>query len=90
MLRRGYHELAEEYPLLRRPFIVTVDVPYTDVWIYPSVQYYSGKHPCEKPEAMMEHIINSSRRKRGVVADFFMRSGVIIKAALKFNAILSV
>ncbi|HIE4544862.1 TPA: DNA-methyltransferase [Providencia rettgeri] len=84
-LRREYHELAAQYQLLRRPFYVTVDVPYTDVWTYPPVQYYPGKHPCEKPAAMMEHIINSSSREGDVVADFFMGSGATIKAALKLN-----
>ncbi|MCW2255110.1 DNA modification methylase [Providencia alcalifaciens] len=82
---RKYHELAEQYQLLRRPFSVTVDVPYTDVWVYPPVQYYPGKHPCEKPSVMMEHIINSSSREGDVVADFFMGSGATIKAALKLN-----
>ncbi len=84
-LRREYHELTEQYQLLRRPFSVTVDVPYTDVWNYSSVQYYPGKHPCEKPFEMMEHIINSSSREGDVVADFFMGSGATIKAALKLN-----
>lgn len=84
-LRREYHELAAQYQLLRRPFTVTVDVPYTDVWVYPPVQYYPGKHPCEKPSAMMEHIINSSSRDGDMIADFFMGSGATIKAALKLN-----
>ncbi|MEY0214142.1 site-specific DNA-methyltransferase [Providencia rettgeri] len=85
LLNREYHELSQQYQLLRRPFAVTVDVPYTDVWVYPPVQYYPGKHPCEKPSAMMEHIINSSSREGDVVADFFMGSGATIKAALKLN-----
>ncbi|OHT22373.1 DNA adenine methylase [Providencia stuartii] len=85
LLDREYHELSQQYQLLRRPFTVTVDVPYTDVWVYPHVQYYPGKHPCEKPSAMMEHIINSSSREGDVVADFFMGSGATIKAALKLN-----
>ncbi|MEX6250055.1 DNA-methyltransferase [Providencia hangzhouensis] len=85
LLNREYHELSQQYQLLCRPFSVTVDVPYTDVWVYPPVQYYPGKHPCEKPSAMMEHIINSSSREGDVVADFFMGSGATIKAALKLN-----
>lgn len=85
LLNREYHELSQQYQLLRRPFTVTVDVPYTDVWTYPPVQYYPGKHPCEKPAVMMEHVINSSSREGDVVADFFMGSGATIKAALKLN-----
>ncbi|MEX9782225.1 site-specific DNA-methyltransferase [Providencia manganoxydans] len=85
LLNREYHELSQQYQLLRRQFTVTVDVPYTDVWVYPPVQYYPGKHPCEKPSAMMEHIINSSSRDGDMIADFFMGSGATIKAALKLN-----
>ncbi|WP_419209895.1 DNA-methyltransferase [Providencia manganoxydans] len=85
LLNREYHELSQQYQLLRRPFTVTVDVPYTDVWVYPPVQYYLGKHPCEKPSAMMELIINSSSRDGDMIADFFMGSGATIKAALKLN-----
>ncbi|EPG6064467.1 MULTISPECIES: DNA-methyltransferase [Proteus] len=84
-LQKDYQELIKEYGLLRRPFFVTVDVPYTDVWDYPPVQYYPGKHPCEKPSAMMEHIIRSSSREGDLVADFFMGSGATLKAALKLN-----
>ncbi|HCZ8611532.1 TPA: site-specific DNA-methyltransferase, partial [Proteus mirabilis] len=84
-LSREYQELAEQYQLLRRPFSVTVDVPYTDVWTYPPVQYYAGKHPCEKPAEMMEHIIRSSSREGDLVADFFMGSGATLKSALKLN-----
>lgn len=44
-----------------------------------------GKHPCEKPSALMEHIIATSSRPGDVVADFFMGSGSTIKAALKLG-----
>ncbi len=84
-LQKDYQELIKEYGLLRRPFFVTADVPYTDVWAYPPVQYYPGKHLCEKPSAMMEHIIRSSSREGDLVADFFMGSGATLKAALKLN-----
>jgi site-specific DNA-methyltransferase (adenine-specific) len=81
-LKSQYDELRLEYEHLRRPFTLTKDVPYTDVWEFASVQYYPGKHPCEKPAALMEHIIRSSSRPGDVVADFFMGSGSTIKAAL--------
>lgn len=84
-LQKDYQELIKEYGLLRRPFFVTANVPYTDVWAYPPVQYYPGKHLCEKPSAMMEHIIRSSSREGDLVADFFMGSGATLKAALKLN-----
>ena len=56
-LLREYDDLKTEYQRLRRQFNVNKDVPYTDVWHYPSVPYYKGKHPCEKPADMMEDII---------------------------------
>ncbi|WP_338885300.1 site-specific DNA-methyltransferase [Xenorhabdus sp. TH1] len=84
-LSRQYDELRQEYGLMRRPFTVTAAVPYTDVWQFASVQYYPGKHPCEKPADLMAHIIQSSSREGDMVADFFMGSGATLKAALKLN-----
>jgi adenine-specific DNA-methyltransferase len=75
-LRREYEDLRREYEDLRRPFSVTADVPYTDVWTFPTVQHYKGKHPCEKPLAMMEHIIRASTKPGAVVLDCFAGSGV--------------
>ena len=74
-LRREYEDLRREYEDLRRPFSVTADVPYTDVWTFPTVQHCKGKHPCEKPLAMMEHIIRASTRPGAVVLDCFAGSG---------------
>jgi site-specific DNA-methyltransferase (adenine-specific) len=79
-LRREYEDLRREYEDLRRPFSVTADVPYTDVWDFPTVSHYSGKHPCEKPLAMMRHIITASTRPGTVVLDCFMGSGVVGEA----------
>ncbi|PHM67345.1 site-specific DNA-methyltransferase [Xenorhabdus sp. KJ12.1] len=84
-LSRQYDELRQEYGLMRRSFTVTADVPYTDVWQFAPVQYYPGKHPCEKPADLMAHIIQSSSREGELVADFFMGSGATLKAALKLN-----
>jgi adenine-specific DNA-methyltransferase len=75
-LRREYEDLRREYEDLRRPFSVTADVPYTDVWTFPTVQHFKGKHPCEKPLAMIEHIIKASTRPGAVVLDCFAGSGV--------------
>ncbi|HFZ1708091.1 TPA: site-specific DNA-methyltransferase [Citrobacter sedlakii] len=81
-LNRKYSELLEEYKSLRRYFAVSVAVPYTDVWTHKPVQFYPGKHPCEKPADMLKQIISASSRPGDVVADFFMGSGSIIKAAM--------
>ena len=71
-LNREYRSLTEEYKKLRRPFSVSVEVPFTDVWTHKSVQYYPGKHPCEKPAEMLRDIILASSRPGELVADFFM------------------
>ena len=70
-LRVQYEELRVQYEELRRPFAVTADVPYTDVWDFPTVSYYPGKHSCEKPQALLRHIIAASSRPGAVVLDAF-------------------
>ncbi|MFB5172833.1 DNA-methyltransferase [Erwinia amylovora] len=85
LLRKQFDELRQQYENLRRPFSVTSEVPYTDVWTFKPVASYPGKHPCEKPAELMEHIITSSTRPGDVVADFFMGSGATVKAALKLG-----
>ena len=82
-LRREYEDLRREYEDLRRPFSVTADVPYTDVWDFPTVQAYPGKHPCEKPQAMLEHMITASSRPCATVLDFCMGSGNTGRACVK-------
>lgn len=79
---RPYDKLHAQYKRLRsrhgrkgRHFGVTKQVPYTDVWDFPVVNPYPGKHPCEKPLALMEHIIRSSSRPGGLVLDTFAGSG---------------
>lgn len=84
-LAHQYEDLKKQYEGLRRPFTVTKEVPHTNVWTYPPVPHYPGKHPCEKPAEMMRDIIAASTRPGDVVADFFMGSGSMIKEALKMG-----
>jgi len=81
-LRREYEALRREYEALRRPFSVSADVPYTDVWTFPTVARYPGKHPCEKPEAMARHTVTASSRPDAVVLDTFAGSGVFAASAV--------
>ena len=81
-LREQYEALREQYGALRRPFTVSAEVPYTDVWTYPTVQSYPGKHPCEKPRAMADDIIRASSREGGLVLDLFSGSGVFASSAV--------
>lgn len=86
-LRREYDDLRQEYESLRRPFAVTADVPYTDVWTFPTVSHYPGKHPCEKPQAMLRHIIAVSSRPGAVVLDSFAGSGATGEAAIALGRV---
>ena len=81
-LQRQYEDLRTQYEDLRRPFAVTADVPYTDVWDFPIVSHYAGKHPCEKPQALLRHIIAASSRPGAVVLDAFFGSGAVGEAAV--------
>jgi len=84
-LPRQYEDLRRQYEDLRRPFTVTADVPYTDVWDFPTVPHYRGKHPCEKPAALIEHMVVASSRPGAIILDAFMGSGVVGEVALKLN-----
>ena len=72
---QGGEYLRREYEDLRRPFSVSADVPYTDVWTFPTVQHYLGKHPCEKPQQMLRHIIEASSKPGATVLDSFAGTG---------------
>ena len=74
--------LRREYEDLRRPFSVTRFDPFTDVWTFRTVQPRPGKHPCEKPQALLRHIISSSTRPGAVVLDSFAGSGATGLACL--------
>lgn len=84
-LRREYEGLRREYEGLRRPFSVSADVPYTDVWDFKPVAAYLGKHPCEKPQAMLRHMITASTRANAVILDCFMGGGSTLAAARDLN-----
>jgi adenine-specific DNA-methyltransferase len=84
-LRKEYEDLRKEYEELRRPFSITSEVPYTDVWDFPTVQYYEGKHPCEKPIEMLRHIISASSRPDDIVLDCFGGSCKVADACIQLD-----
>jgi len=59
--------------------------PASERIIFPTVARYTDKHPCEKPLAMMEHIVTASSRPGAVVLDCFMGSGATGEAALRLG-----
>ena len=83
-LEMEYKNLKQQFDGLRRAFSVTSSVPYTDVWTFPVVKT-KGKHTCEKPVPMMEHIIKTSSRKNDVVLDSFAGHGTTAIAAINTN-----
>jgi len=84
-LRTQYESLRTQYETLRRPFSVTADVPYTDVWDFATVQARKGKHVCEKPLPLMLHIVRSSTREGATVLDCFSGSASTGEACLRLG-----
>lgn len=81
-LKKEYDELKKEYEALRRPFSVTKEVPYTGVWRFGRTKTKKGRHPCEKPQDLLKHIITASSRPGAVVLDCFTGSGSAGSACL--------
>ncbi|MBD5308341.1 MAG: site-specific DNA-methyltransferase [Bacteroides sp.] len=80
--KSGIKEKLLEYEDVIRPFEVNANVEFTDVWTFPSVKAYKGKHPAEKPVAMLEHCIQATTFPGDIVLDCFAGSGSTIVAAL--------
>lgn len=68
-----------------RPFEVNANVEFTDIWTFPSVKSYNGKHPAEKPIEMLEHCIKATTFEGDIVLDCFAGSGSTGIAALRTN-----
>jgi site-specific DNA-methyltransferase (adenine-specific) len=84
-LREECDRLGLEYARRRRPFAITANAPYADLWTFKPVAPYPGKHSCEKPSAMLEHIIATSSRPGAVVFDAFTGTGSTGMAAVKLG-----
>lgn len=68
-----------------RVFNMDASKQFTDVWDFPSVRPYKGKHPAEKPLALLEHAINAASRQEDIVLDCFGGSGSTAIAALNLG-----
>lgn len=56
---------------------------FTDIWTFPSVRPYKGKHPAEKPLPLLEHAIEATTYSGDIVLDCFAGSGSTALAAIK-------
>jgi adenine-specific DNA-methyltransferase len=73
------------YEDIVRPFIMSGDKEFTDVWTFPSVRPFKGKHPAEKPLSMLKHAIEATTYKGDIVLDCFSGSGSTGEAAVRLG-----
>lgn len=85
LLQCGLEEPMPSYEDVIRPFEVNANIEFTDIWTFPSVKPYKGKHPAEKPLDMLEHCVKSTTFENDIVLDCFAGSGSTLLAALKEN-----
>lgn len=84
-LRAAYEERRQELEPLRRPFNLDAKLQWGDVWDFDPPAPTSGKHPCEKPLALLKHILTVSSKPDSVVLDAFMGSGTMGQAAVQMG-----
>lgn len=85
ILATGKVESMPPYEDAIRVFTMDASKEFTDVWTFPSVRPYKGKHPAEKPAAMLEHAIEATTYPGDIVLDCFGGSGSTALAALKLG-----
>lgn len=81
----GKIKLMPAYEDVIRAFNIDPSMPFIDVWDFMNVRQYKGKHPAEKPQDMLQHIIRTSSYPNDVVLDCFSGSGATNIAALACN-----
>lgn len=85
MLNTGKVESMPEYRDLVRPFNIDGTKEFTDIWTFPTIRPYKGKHPAEKPIALLKHAIEATTYPGDIVLDCFGGSGTTAVAALKLG-----
>lgn len=85
ILCTGKVKSMPDYEDLVRPFFVDKTKEFTDIWTFPNIRPYPGKHPAEKPIALLEHAITASTFPNDIVLDCFAGSGSTAAAALKLG-----
>ena len=85
IIETGKVDSMPPYEDVIRPFAMDASKEFTDVWTFPSVRPYKGKHPAEKPAAMLEHAIEAATFPGDIVLDCFGGGGSTALAALKLK-----
>jgi site-specific DNA-methyltransferase (adenine-specific) len=68
-----------------RTFNSKKDIQYTDVLHFKTVRPYKDKHPCEKPNDLLKHLIEMSSNENDIVLDCFSGSGALGQACIDTN-----
>jgi len=82
LIETGKIESMPPYEDVIRVFNMDASKEFTDIWTFPSVRPYKGKHPAEKPLELLEHAIAATTYPDDVVLDCFAGSGNTALAAL--------
>jgi len=85
LMSTGKVDFIPVYEDIIRPFNVDSSKEFTDIWTFPSVRPYKGKHPAEKPVTLLEHAIESTTFSGDIVLDCFAGSGSTALAALRLG-----
>jgi site-specific DNA-methyltransferase (adenine-specific) len=85
VLATGKVRSALDYDDVVRPFNVNGSTVFEDVWDFENVKPFKGKHPAEKPVALLRHAISASTLVGDIVLDCFGGSGSTAVAAKSLN-----
>lgn len=85
IMQQGFIDNMPNYEDIIRPFNVSANEQFTDIWTFPTVKPYKGKHPAEKPINMLKHMIKTTTYENDIILDCFSGSGSTLLAALELN-----
>ena len=84
-LETGKVKAMPPYEDAIRVFTMDASKEFTDVWNFPSVRPYKGKHPAEKPLDLLRHAIEATTLPGDIVLDCFAGSGNTALASLSLG-----
>lgn len=85
IINTGHINSMPVYEDVIRVFSIDKSKEFTDVWNFPSVKPYKGKHPAEKPINLLIHAIEATTYENDIVLDCFAGSGNTAMACLGLN-----